>query len=115
MTQIMFETFNTRSFYVAIQAVFSLYASGSTTGFVLDSGVCVTVTVPIFEGYCLPHAVLRLDLPGRDVTVYLQKILTDRGYSFTTKAEKEIVRENKENLSSVAKDNKQEIEKCETS
>ncbi|CAK5043693.1 unnamed protein product [Meloidogyne enterolobii] len=34
----MFETFNTPAMYVAIQAVLSLYASGRTTGIVLDSG-----------------------------------------------------------------------------
>merc|ERR1712205_223476 len=38
MTQIMFETFNVRRFYVAIQAVLSLYASGRTTGVVVDCG-----------------------------------------------------------------------------
>ena len=38
MTQIIFETFNERAFYVAIPAVLSLYASGRTTGIVLDSG-----------------------------------------------------------------------------
>ena len=108
----MFESFNVPKLYISIQAVLSLYASGRTTGLVVDSGDGVTHTVPIYEGYALPHAVKRIDLAGRDLTDWMMKLLTERGeFRPSTSAEREITRDIKEKLAYVAEDFDAEMKK----
>ena len=98
MTQIMFETFNLPASYGAIQAVLSLYASGRSTSIVLNSGGAVSHTATIREGHALPQAILRSDFARRDSTENPMKILIERGYSFTTTAEREIVQDTKRDV-----------------
>ncbi|XP_063298701.1 actin-6-like isoform X2 [Pelobates fuscus] len=92
MMAVLFEGLGVPATYVSIQAVLALYSSGKVTGCVVDIGDGLTYTVPIFEGYCLQHAVLRLDLAGRELTSYLMSILNESGLSFISTSEREIVK-----------------------
>ncbi|PIK55465.1 putative alpha-centractin [Apostichopus japonicus] len=94
--EVFFETFNVPALFISMQAILSLYATGRTTGVVLDSGDGVTHSVPIYEGFALPHSIMRVDLAGRDVTRYLQLLLRKEGFNFHTTAEREIVKTVKE-------------------
>jgi centractin len=99
-----FETFNAPALYISPQATLSLYASGRTTGVVLDSGAGVTHSVPVFQGYALPHAVTRSDVGGRDVDERLRLLLRKAGYVLHTSAELETVRACKEETCYIAFD-----------
>eukprot|EP00301_Raphidiophrys_heterophryoidea_P017052 c26820_g1_i1.p1 GENE.c26820_g1_i1~~c26820_g1_i1.p1 ORF type:complete len:469 (+),score=97.19 c26820_g1_i1:66-1472(+) len=96
LTELMFETFQVPMLHLSIQGVLGLYASGQTTGFVLDSGHGVSHTVPVYEGYALSSAVQRLELGGSDLTDWMRTLLAQKGFSFATSAEQEIVRDIKE-------------------
>ncbi|EEP75729.1 actin-1 [Uncinocarpus reesii 1704] len=112
--QILFEQFNIPALYTSIQAVLSLYASGRTTGIVLDSGDGVSHAVPVYEGFAMPSSIRRIDVAGRDVTEHLQLLLRKSGYVFHTSAEKEVVRMIKEKTTYVALDPKKEEKEWST-
>ncbi|KXN70645.1 Actin/actin-like protein [Conidiobolus coronatus NRRL 28638] len=104
MAEVMLEEYQFDGFYVAIQAVLTLYAQGLLTGVVVDSGDGVTHIIPVYQGYSLPHLTKRLDIAGRDVTRYLIKLLQLRGYNFNRTADFETVRQIKEKLCYVSYD-----------
>jgi centractin len=96
VAEIFFETFRVPALFFAPPAVLSLYASGRTTGVVLDVGEGVTHAVPVYEGFALPYSVTRSDVAGRDVTRQMQLLLRRSGLALTTTAEIDLVKTMKE-------------------
>ncbi|WLF80873.1 centractin- actin- protein of the dynactin complex [Lodderomyces elongisporus] len=105
MCQVMFEQFNVPCMYISIQAVLALYASGRTTGVVVDSGDGVSHIVPVYEGFALPPSIQRMDVAGRDVTSHLSyNIRRMTGVALQSSAELEVVRSMKESCCFISKD-----------
>jgi centractin len=96
IAEIMFETIRAPALYFTPPSVLSLYASGRTTGVVLDVGDTVTHAVPVYEGFALQHSISRSDIAGRDVTRELQLQLRRAGLTFTTTAEADLAKTIKE-------------------
>lgn len=99
----MFEVFSVPCLYLCLDGVLSLFSSGRTSGIVLDSGEGVTNIVPIFEAYAIPHAIERIELAGQDLTQRMHKLMTDRGYNFSS-SELNIINGIKERTCSIAED-----------
>ena len=107
--QIMFETFNVPGLYIANSAVLSLYSTGRFYGITIDSGEDMTHFVPIFDGFIISHAYIGENYAGRDLTLFLMKLLNESGYRFSTSFEKEIVKSIKEKACYVAFDLYEEL------
>ena len=106
LLKIMFEEFNVPAFFLASQAVLSLFSSGKTTGIVLSAGYGITHTVPVYEGYAIPHAIQPIELAGKDLNDYFQKLLVakGKGYEHLEYAEPESISSAKEKCCLVAED-----------
>eukprot|EP01033_Poteriospumella_lacustris_P005638 gene5639-4033_t len=100
--EIFFEGLNVPAMFCSIQAILSLFASGRSTGVVLDVGDGVAHVVPVYEGLAMPHSIMRMDVAGRAVTQQLQRLLRRAGHTFHTSSEMDIVRQIKESCCAVA-------------
>lgn len=110
-TQIMFETFNTPAFFLAVDDTLALLAKGMTTGLAVGSGGGSTNTTAVYECFSMPHTSRHCDSTnGHSLTAALMKQLSPV-HSFTTSAEREIVRDIKEKLCYVAMDLQQEMKR----
>ena len=65
----------------------SLYAAGKTTGIVVDSGYDATNITPICDGFPITDAVVKMDVTGRTLNDYCQKLLNEAGNNFDSTAD----------------------------
>lgn len=113
LARIIFDVFGAPALCTTTPATLALFSSGRTTGVVVDSGAGATQVVPIYEGCAVPHAILRVDIAGRDMTDFLMRLMASRGYSFTTVAERSFVEDMKTKLCFVALDYDQMVSCCQ--
>jgi actin-related protein len=111
--EIMFEKFGVPALYLSNHAVGALYASACVTGLVVDSGDGVTCTVPIYEGYALPHAITKLHVAGRDITEHLIRLLLARGCTFPCILNKAVMDDLKEKVCFVTLEQERDVHKRE--
>ena len=112
MTTLLFAVFNVPRLYVNVQAVLSLYASGRTTGCVLDSGADSTHVVPCVDAYAVPHAIAHVRVTGRSITARLSSLAAERRCVLQDEAMHDtIVQDMKETLAYVALDYDAELAK----
>ena len=100
MADLMFEKFRVKSLQIMNTAALSMYSSGRVTGLICESGEATTYTVPIFEGFALPHAYMKLDIAGQDVTQRLVDQLEESGLK--VKGHREHIRSLKEQMCSIS-------------
>jgi len=107
--QIWFETFHAPRFHCTPAANLALYASGRTTGLVVDCGHGVSHTIPIYEGYSMPHAIQRINLAGCDLDDYMCKLLSKSNTHLLTSREQQSAVDIKEQLCYLADDFEEEL------
>jgi actin-related protein len=78
MIQLTFETFKAGGFFVCEQSVLALFSSDRTTGIVLDAGEGIHHIVPVYEGYSIPHAVVKSELSGAVLTDFMRQMMVER-------------------------------------
>jgi len=102
--EVMLETFQFDSCCISNPATLTLFSQGLSTGVVVDSGETSTNICPVYDGYGLSHLTKSLKIAGNEITRYLIKLLSVKGYALNTTADFETVRIMKEKLCYVGYD-----------
>lgn len=76
--ELLFEKFNVQKCHIANSSMLGLFSYGKTCGIVVDSGFNTTSTVPIYEGFPLEYASMKINLGGEDLSLKLLDLIKDK-------------------------------------
>ena len=77
LAEILFETFNVKRLHLANSSMLGLFSYGKSSGLIIDSGFNVTSTVPIYEGFPLTHASVKINYGGEDISKNLLDLIKE--------------------------------------
>ncbi|MHA1412591.1 MAG: actin, cytoplasmic 2 [Promethearchaeota archaeon] len=111
--EVFLEQYQCNAFYPVLDSMLTLYSGGFQTGLVVEIGDSITRIVPIYESYKLDHAIRILDIGGRTLTRYMEKIMGEIGFSTESSIQRELVRVLKEKACFVSLDYKADLKRSE--
>ncbi len=111
--ELFLEKYQCRAFYPVLDSMLTLYAGGFQTGLVVEIGDSLTRLTPIYKGYKLDHAIKHVDIGGRTLTRFMEKILGERGFATDSSIRRELVRALKEKACFVSLDYKEDLKRVE--
>jgi len=111
--KLFLEHYQCMSFYPVLDSMLTLYSGGFQTGLVVEIGDSLIRIVPIYEGYKIDHAIRILELGGKALTRYMEKILGEIGFSADSSIRRELVRALKEKACFVSLDYKEDLKRVE--
>ncbi|KAH7830452.1 actin-related protein 3 [Monocercomonoides exilis] len=122
LAEVMFETFNVKGMYIAVQAVLAICAtwlsknqtSQKLTGTVVDSGDGVTHIIPVSDGAVIPSAIKHIPIAGSDFTKFILEMIRDREPALPSDEAMQIARNIKEKYCYVSNHMVREYEKWDS-
>jgi actin len=111
--ELFLEKYQCNAFYPVLDSMLTLYAGGFQTGLVVEIGDSLTRITPIYQGYKLDHAIKHLDIGGRTLTKFMEKMLGEGGFSADSSIRRELVRALKEKACFVSLDYKEDLKRVE--
>ena len=102
LARLLLDSLGVAAMHFAAQPLLALYASGRTTGVVVDLGETQACVVPVFEGWIMPQGVRRFGITCDRLTAWTAELAARGDEAVPAASERAVWRAAKERLACVA-------------